>query len=274
MSQLPTIVSFWHGPLGWLERLSIASFVKQGHPYRLYTYGPVDDLPEGAVRLDAAEVVSEDRMFFYKGKHTPAVFADLFRLELMRQEAGLWADCDVVALRPFAGLGDYVFGFEIAPKDSPTGSVNNAVFGCPPDSELLEKLLAIFDPENRDMALPWLPPVRRLEVALRRFIGQHPAPSDIQFGATGPFPLTWYIRELGLMDKVQPTDVFYPAPYTAIPTLMQPGSRVDHYITAQTLGLHIWRSQLTHRGRAALPTPPPNSALAELCAQFGIQIDF
>lgn len=269
MSSLPTIVSFWHGPLGWLEKLSIASFIALGHPYRLYTYEAVEGLPQGAERVDAADILPQDRMFFYKGRHTPAVFADLFRLELMRKNAGLWADCDVVALKPFVDLGDYVFGYEIAPHaDGSGGSVNNAVFQCPADSDLLNNLLAIFAPENKNMSLPWLPPMRRLEVALRRLIGRGPAPSDIQFGATGPFPLTWYIRELGLLDTVQPTTIFYPAPYNAIPSLMQAGTSLDDFVTPETCGVHIWRSQLTDRGRGILPTPPADSALAKLCAQF------
>jgi hypothetical protein len=271
MAKLPTIVSFWHGPLTWLERLCITSFVRQGHPFHLYTYEEVADLPKGAKRMDAETIIPRDQMFFYKGKHTPAVFADLFRLKLMQQGAGIWADCDVYAVRPFADLGDYVFGYEIAPDaKGKGGSVNNAIFACPSDSPLLEKLLAVFGPQSHTMPMPWLPPLRRAELALRRMLGQKLAPSDIQFGATGPFPLTWFVRELGLQQHIQPVDVFYPVPYTAIPTLMQPDSTIEQFTSANTLGVHIWRSQLTQRGRTGIATPPPDSAMALLCERDGI----
>lgn len=268
---LPTIVSFWHGPLSWLERLCITSFIRQGHRFHLYTYDAVTGLPEGAERMDAEQIIPRAQMFFYKGKHTPAVFADLFRLQLMRQAKGLWADCDIYALRPFADLGTYVFGYEIAPSTkAPRGSVNNAVFACPPDSQLLDDLLSVFGPESHTMPMPWLPPLRRYELTLRRLWGQKLAPSDIQFGATGPFPLTYFIAQHSLQQHIHPVDVFYPVPYTKIPDLMQPGSTIAHYTTPNSLAVHIWRSQLTHRGRTGIAMPPRGSAMASLCEQDGI----
>ncbi len=131
MSALPVICSFWHGRLGWLERVCIASFVAQGHRFELYTYGETDEVPAGAVVRDAAGILPEGEMFFYKGSRTPAVFADLFRLRLMERRAGIWADCDVYCVRPFAGLPEYVFGIEEGTR------VNNAVFRCPAESGLL-----------------------------------------------------------------------------------------------------------------------------------------
>jgi hypothetical protein len=64
--------------------------------------------------------------------------------------------------------------------------------------------------------------------------------------------------------------VFYPVPYEGIPALMQPGSRLEDAITERTLAVHLWRSQLTQRGRADMPPPAPGSALALLCEREGI----
>lgn len=269
----PIITSFWHGPLSWLERLSIASFIRHGHPFHLYTYDDVEGLPEGAERRNANDVLPQDEMFFYKGKHTPAVFADLFRLKLMQIRAGIWADCDVYCVKSFAGMAEYVFGYEVpAGPDGKGGSVNNAVFQCPPESELLAQLLAIFAPENAGEPMPWLPPIRRLEVAFRRLLGHDLAPQNVQFGATGPLPLTWHVRRLGLIEFVQPTEVFYPVPYTGIPALMLAGSDINTAITPQTRSVHLWRSQLTRRGRAEIGLPEPGSALAKLCEKEGIAL--
>ena len=141
-------------------------------------------LPAGAERRDAATVLPRDRMFFYKRDRTPAVFADLFRLELMRREAGIWADCDVLCVKPLAGLPEYVFGIEAESR------VNNAVFRCPADSELLTRLLEVFEPGAVPPGMPWW---RRAEVAVRRAFGAKLPAQEMQFGATGPWPLNHWV---------------------------------------------------------------------------------
>jgi hypothetical protein len=109
-----------------------------------------------------------------------------------------------------------------------------------------------------------------MEVALRRLFGEKIAPEDMQYGATGPMALTYYLRRHGLVGLVQPSTVLYPIPYAAIPALMEAGSSVEPFIRPETLAIHLWRSQLTRRGRAGLPQPAPGSAMADLCAREGI----
>jgi hypothetical protein len=134
---LPTIVSFWHGPISWLERLSVNSFLRHGHRVEIYAYEPLDGLPSGAVLEDAARILARDQLTFYKGKGTPGVFSDRFRLCLLQQGKGLYSDLDVYCVRPFADLPEHVMGFENA------SSVNNAVLRIPAGSPLLEDLLGI-----------------------------------------------------------------------------------------------------------------------------------
>jgi len=264
---LPTIVSFWHGPMSWLERLSIASFIRHGHAAEIYSYGEIHGFPAGATRRDAAEILPQDQMIFYKGKGTPGVFSDRFRLCLLQQGRGLYSDLDVYCIRPFADLPDYVFGFERP------GSVNNAILGMPADAPILDDLLGIFATgKKRKLLEPHLPLGRRLEVAARRLLGDPVPPEHMQFGATGPFALTHYVKAHGLWSLVQPSPVFYPIPYEGIPALMQSGSSVDAAIRPETLAVHLWRSQLTDRGRAGLPLPTPGSALADLCAREKIEL--
>ncbi|KFL24824.1 hypothetical protein JP74_22900, partial [Devosia sp. 17-2-E-8] len=92
------------------------------------------------------------------------------------------------------------------------------------------------------------------------------------YGATGPFALTHFVRARGLTEFVQPTDVFYPVPYEGIPGLMLAGSTIDTAVTERTLAVHIWRSQLTDRGRAGIAIPEKGSALAQLCEREGIAL--
>ena len=260
MTGLPPICSFWQGELTWLERMCIASFVEKGHAFALYTY---DDaaLPLGAERRDAAAVIPRDRMFFYKRDRTPAVFADLFRLELMRREAGIWADCDVLCVKALAGLPEYVFGIE------ENASVNNAVFRCPSDSELLQRLLATFEPGAIPPGMPWW---RRAEVAARRALGARLPAHEMQFGATGPWPLNHWVRELGLIRYAQPKSVFYPLDYGTATGLLETGSRLD--VPADTLAVHLWHSALTKRGNGTVPPPQPGSVFARECERLGVAI--
>ena len=262
--KLPTIVSFWHGPMSWLEALSIASFHRHGHPVEVYSYDPIPGLPPEAVARDAAEVLPRDKLVFYKRKGTPGVFSDYFRMMALRQGRGVYADLDVYCLRPIIGPPDYLMAWERP------GSVNGAVLHLPANAPLLDDLLSIFTNAERPLLEPHLPPLRRMEVAIRRLFGEKIAPEDMQYGATGPMALTHYVARHGLTGQVLPGSVFYPIPYEDIPALMAPGSSVDPAITPETLAIHLWRSQLTRRGRADMPIPAPGSALATLCAREGI----
>ncbi|WIJ25157.1 glycosyltransferase [Devosia sp. RR2S18] len=261
---LPTIVSFWHGPMSWLERISIASFVRHGHQVEVYSYEPIPDLPTEAVQRDAAEILPRSKLVFYKGKGTPGVFSDYFRMSLLRHARGVYADLDMYCVRPIAPASDYLMAYERP------GSVNGAVLLIPPEAPLLADLLAIFEQSRRPLLEPHLPPIRRLEVAARRLVGDPVRPEHMQYGATGPMALTYYVRHHGLGHLVLPSASFYPIPYEGIPGLLQPGSSIDPAIRPETMAVHIWRSQLTNRGRAGIAPPPADSALAELCAREGV----
>jgi len=263
---LPTIVSFWHGPMSWLEALSIASFRRQGHRVEVYSYDPVPDMPEGAIACSAADVLPRDKLVFYKGRGTPGVFSDYFRMMALRQSRGVYADLDVYCVRPIQGPPDYLMAYERP------GSVNGAVLHIPADAPLLDDLLSIFTETERPIIEPHLPPFRRIEVAIRRLFGEKIAPENMQYGATGPMALTHYVKQRGLSAKVLPSTALYPIPYEGIPALMQPGSSVDAAVTPDTLAIHLWRSQLTRRGRADMPLPPQGSAMAELCNREGITL--
>lgn len=266
MGDLPIIASFWYGPLSWLERLSITSFLRQGHRFHLYSYEDVEGLPAGAELHDANLVLPREKLFFYKGHGTPGVFSDWFRMMLMRKELGIWADCDIYCVRPLHDMGGYIMSWE------KPGSINGAVLRIPADAALLDDLMSIFEPGPRPLFEPHLPIFRRLEVAGKRLLGNPVGPEYMQYGATGPFMLTHYVPKHNLENVVLPSEVFYPVPYRSVPELTEPGSDIADFITERTRGVHIWRSQLTRRGRADIAMPKPGSALAKLCAREGIDL--
>ncbi|SMQ85714.1 hypothetical protein SAMN06295905_3004 [Devosia lucknowensis] len=261
---LPTIVSFWHGPLSWLEVLCITSFRRRGHAVVVYSYEPMANLPSGAEWRDATQVLPRERLVFYKGKGTPGVFSDHFRYAVLRAGLGVYADLDIFCVKPIAGPPDYLFAWERS------GSVNGAVLHIPKSAPLLDDLLDIFEKTGRPLLEPHLPPIRRMEVAIRRLVGDRVSPEHMQYGATGPMALTHYVARHGLTAEVRPAATFYPVPYEGIPALMKSDSSLETAIKPDTLGIHLWRSQLTDRGRATLPLPEAGSALAALCAAEGL----
>ena len=105
------IQGLWIGPrLSVMERLSIASFLHHGHDYRLYTYGPVEGLPAGAVLEDARSILPESMIFQYREHASFAGFSNYFRYKLLLERGGWWVDTDTVCLRPFDFDEPYVFG--------------------------------------------------------------------------------------------------------------------------------------------------------------------
>jgi hypothetical protein len=270
MIDLPIICSFWHGDIGWLGRLCIASFLERGHRFELYAYDDVGPVPAGCVRRDANDIIPQNEMFFYKGSRTPAVFADLFRLRLMQHRAGIWVDCDVYCVRPFEGLGDYVYGLETSSK-ADRQMVNNAVFACPPDGELLESLLKTFEPGAMPPGMPWF---RALEVRIRRLLGEDLPVQNMQFGTTGPWPLNYHLKRLGLFERAQAKPVFYPMDYGDAHKLMQPGIALADLVQPETLSAHFWHSSLTDRGSGQLAAPAPGSFFANELARLGAAFSF
>ncbi|MHA6299743.1 glycosyltransferase family 32 protein [Devosia sp. CAU 1758] len=261
---LPPIISFWHGPLSWLEVLCITAFVRCGHQVLVYSYDPIGSLPQGAEWRDAADVLPKEKLVFYKGKGTPGVFSDHFRYAVLRMGLGVYADLDIYCVKPIEGPPDYLFAWERP------GSVNGAILHISADAPLLADLISIFETAKRPLFEPHLPPMRRFEVAIRRLVGDRVTPEHMQYGATGPMALTHYVARHGLIPQVRPAATFYPVPYEGIPALMKSGSSLETAIKPETLGIHLWRSQLTDRGRAGLPLPEAGSALAALCAAEGI----
>ncbi len=100
---MPDVIQrLWIGErLSPMERLSITSFLRNGHPFHLYVYGKPDGVPEGTVVLDANEILPSSRIFKYAAHNTYAGFANFFRYKLLSEKGGWWVDADTVCLKPF-----------------------------------------------------------------------------------------------------------------------------------------------------------------------------
>lgn len=105
------------GDLSRFERLSASSFIHNGYEVNLWCYDTVGNLPAGVTIRDANEILPQESIFTVKG--SPAPFVDLWRLTVLQRYGGLWADLDVIAVKPAAQLPQQPF---LVTEDTWSGS--------------------------------------------------------------------------------------------------------------------------------------------------------
>src|SRR5271163_1370072 len=122
------IQSLWIGrTLSAMERLSIASFLANGHEYHLYVYEEIENAPKGTVLKAANEILPESMIFQYRSHPSHAGFSNFFRYKLLLSRGGWWVDTDVVCLKPFAFEDPHVFASErVGGHEVPTTAVLKA----------------------------------------------------------------------------------------------------------------------------------------------------
>ena len=175
----------WLGPsLSTLERLSLVSYLAQGHEVHLYVYEQPLGVPAGVQLKDAASVLPADRIFTYGPRAGPgagsvAAFSNLFRYKLLLDRGGWWSDTDMVCLRPLQFDAPYVLSWQNEQL------LNTALILAPRGCELMAQLYAAAEERGRDVA----------------------------WGETGPVLFTEKVLLLKLDRFALPPDVFYPIPW-------------------------------------------------------------
>ena len=220
---LAEIQMLWvRGPLSNLERLSIASQLRNGHPVRLFSYDPIPNLPEGTIWEDARAILPESAIFTNPspvGFGGLCIFSDFFRYHLLLQRGGIWSDCDSVCIKPllFASEMEYFFATErLTGQQNAKSNVQvvNGVFKAPPGSPVVARALEIAQATDLIRA-PW--------------------------ASTGPRALHQAVTELGLGRFALAPEVFCPIGWWEIPVLISglttlpPNAHAVHFYN------EIWR---------------------------------
>ncbi|MGX7953612.1 hypothetical protein ACWPM1_13750 [Tsuneonella sp. HG249] len=258
MDRLNTL--WFEGRLGYMEQLSIASALAQGHQVRIFSYNPgtLAGVPDAVEMRDAREVMDDERRVrLFEGKYK-ALGSDFFRYELFAKGLGYWMDLDVILLRPLDYELDHVFGWE---HDT---SINGAILKLPADSPMLHELRNV--PETN-----WLPPFfgprRTLLYYWQRFRRGEVKLEDLPWGAAGPALITYLARKHGKQHLAQAREVFYPVPYGRAEDLFAEARIVEGMLTPATRAVHMWHSRLTAWHDRA---PPPGSYMDRVCRTYGI----
>ena len=103
------ICTFWYGPrLREVDQICLASMVMTGQRVKLFSYAPIENVPQGVELHDASEILSE--LAFkrldpgypnFRNRTTIVQFSDIFRIMLMKHQQGVWLDTDVYLLKLF-----------------------------------------------------------------------------------------------------------------------------------------------------------------------------
>jgi mannosyltransferase OCH1-like enzyme len=234
------IQSLWVGDaLSAMEKLSIASFLAHGHEFRLYTYGPMSGIPNGARIEDASAILPAARIFRYRDHDSYAGFANYFRYKLLLERGGWWVDLDSVCLRPFDFEGDFVFSSQIRERGSQYPNVG--FMKAPPSSGILTELWQACTAKD---------------------------PAHITWGETGPVLLEQVLRRFELDACVQPSRVFCPVPYYDWERVLDPDASWS--FAPETRAIHLWNEMWRRAGRDKNASYDPGCLYELLKRRYGI----
>ena len=235
---LKPVQGLWIGPkLSFIEQLSIKSFIDNGHPYHLYAYSPIEGVPSGTDVRDANEILPESKIFRVGGTSL-GMFADLFRWKLLFERGGIWADTDVVCLRPVDLDDDMLFG-----EEGDGGWVGNAFLGLPPDHLLASIMYNICDDVNA--FLPFDTPQALLKKTVRRVVyGKEKSRTHVRFAEPGgPAYFARHLDYYNMRRFAKPPSYFYPIPYTEWRDIMKPADEIRPRLE-DSYCIHLWNSIL------------------------------
>lgn len=231
---------FWHGrPLSRIERLSLASFVANGHAVHLHAYEELAGVPQGVTIVDARTILPANSIFHHSKSGSIAAFADLFRYRLLFEAGGIWADTDMICLQPLHYDTPEIFGW----MDSEL--INNALLGLPKGHAIAKWMAECCENPNR-----WLPydnfKTRRRKLKRRLLLSRR---GDIAWGEYGPQGFTQAARHLGLTDRAQPFWHFYPLHYKQWAAIFDRSLAGNLEFLGQSKAIHLW-NEMFRRDRS------------------------
>jgi hypothetical protein len=235
------IQGLWIGEsLSAIERLSIASFVANGHEFDLYVYGPISGLPEGGRLRDANEILPRDCVFRYRDQPSYAGFANFFRYRLLLERGGWWVDLDAVCIRPFDFEDDFVFSSE---HDRLGRRTPNAAFiKAPPRSAIMSELWDVCQAKD---------------------------PARLEWGETGSRLLREALPRFGLEANVRESCVFCPIGYSDWERLVAPEETWS--FPDSTRAVHLWNEMWRRGGRDKDASYHPDCLFERLKARYNVR---
>jgi len=210
MSQ--TIQGLWIGKeLSTLEKLSISSFLKNGHEYHLYVYEDVKNVPDGTTIKDGNEIIGGDKIFSYQvgeGRGSYSAFSNFFRYKLLFDKGGWWADTDMICLQPFSFEEKYVFATELYQGRN---HVTSGIIKAQAGSEAIKHGWEVC--QNKDT-------------------------NKLVWGEVGPRLVSEIVEKHSLQEYVKPYETFCPLGFESWAQILNPN--VELNFSKNTYAVHLW----------------------------------
>ncbi len=259
------IAMLWmRGSLSFLEQLCIQSFLDAGHHVVLYSYEPIDRVPEGVERREAAEILPETGFLVHERTGSPALHSDLFRYRLLAQaDRMIWADTDAYCRTQFQPVDGHLYGWE---SDH---HVNGGVLGLPKDSATLGALL---DFTKDEFAIPpWEKRWKRKEWQAAADSGQPVHVGEQTWGVWGPHAITHFLGETGEIARALPQVALYPYSFALRRKLVTGGVNHSRAITDDTQSVHLYGRRIRKRlAEKDQGLPEPDSLVGQYLIQHRI----
>jgi hypothetical protein len=207
------VQSLWIGSrLSTMERLSVLSYLATGYEFHLYTYGPVEGVPEGAVVRAGEEVLPAAEIFRYRcgpGRGSVSAFSNCFRYRLLLDRGGWWTDLDSVCVAPLEFEEAHVLGYERAPSGGTL--VGSGLLRAPAGSALIERCWEASREVDR---------------------------SRVTWGEIGPRLLSRAVAAATVPARILAPDAFYPVDFWRIWDLV-----TEAEVPGGCFAVHLWHSQ-------------------------------
>lgn len=244
-TDLLPVGTVWVGPsLNWIARMSLQSLLHAGHPVTLYHTDPIED-----PKIDGLSVVPAREVWDYPedllSQVSPAVFSDFFRLHMIRDTGTIWADTDILCLRPLIPSDGYLVGYEHGDW------INGAVLLLPEDSPSLAEMISAFS--DRGFIPDWLygrfqNKVAKLDEDQRLYESCRLAPNVV-----GPQALTHMLPKHGEDGHVLPFDALNPVPWALADVYFNPHGGIEPWLSERTMAVHLYTSRIRRYHKKGAP---------------------
>ena len=215
-----------------MEKLSIRSFLENGHEYHLYTYNELLNVPTGTTVKDGNEILPASLIFKYKDRPSYSAFSNFFRYKLLLERGGWWVDADTVCLRAFDFPEEYVF----SSQSSAEGDMPNVgAIKVPKGSEAI--------------AYAWQ-------------VCQSKQVAELVWGEIGPELMADVIARFALHAYVKPYYVFCPIEWRKLLVPYLIGVPEDAY------AVHLWNSMWVFGNQDKDATYDPGCIYEQLKARY------
>jgi hypothetical protein len=233
------VASLWIGKrLSILEKLCLKSFADVGQTLILYTYGPLEQTPDYIEWRDAETILPLDkagRIYRDPVNHSPAVHADIFRLNLLRQTDEIWVDCDAYAVKPFQTKDGYL----LSGRRDGRRRLRNGVISRPKDSPALLRWLDFVH------ETPCIPPWwdAQLKNQYVKLYGKRASFATLPLGVIGPLAAYYFLEQSGEIDLVFPESEYYALPFSSrLEWFAQDKGQLDTYDWQSKRSIHLFSS--------------------------------